>query len=387
MKVALLGRYPLDTQRIFGGVEAAIVSVERALLAIADIELHTITCTEELSHTKVVERAGHCVTYLPRGRLGRVTWHRREVHAMLSALRDLRPEIVHAHSAGLYAGAALASPYPAVITVHGIFAKEAKLLTGWRNRLRGFLDASYERRVLRRAQHLIVINPYVEGVFAGVFSGRSYLVDNPCDEAFFEVRRQPVQGRLLLAGISIPRKGVLPLLRALYLVRKRIPEAHLRIAGSTAVDPDYFRACKAYVREAELGEAVTFLGHLVQEQIVQEYASSSALVMPSFQETAPIAIAQAMAAGLPVVATRAGGVPWMVEDGVTGTTLPVPGRPQGDPEALADALCRVLQDPEGAGEMAQRAKEVAERRFRPEVVARRTWEVYQRVIEATPTRA
>ena len=387
MKVAVLGRYPLNTERIFGGVEAAIVSVERELIKMSDVDLHTITCTEELSQTKVVKAGRHSVTYLPRRRLGRVTRHRREVHAMLSALRDLRPDVVHAHSAGLYAGAALASRYPAVITVHGIFAEEAKLLTGWRNRLRGFLDAHYERYVMRRAQHLIVISPYVEGVFAGVFSGQSYLVDNPCDGAFFGLRRQPVPGRLLFAGLLTPRKGVLPLLRSLCLVRERIPEAHLRVAGPTAVDPHYFRACEAYVRDTGLSLAVTFLGHLGQEEILREYATSSALVMPSFQETAPIAIGQAMAAGLPVVATRAGGVPWMLEDGVTGTTLPVSRRPDGDPEALADALCRVLQDPDRADKMAQRAKQVAERRFRPEVVARRTREVYQRVIAATTARA
>jgi len=92
-------------------------------------------------------------------------------------------------------------------------------------------------------------------------------------------------------------------------------------------------------------------------------------------------VEQAMAAGVPSVATRAGGVPWMLEEGATGLTLPVPDSSEGDPETLAQALLRLLSDPEMAARMGQRAKEVALARFWPETVARRTLEVYRHVIK------
>jgi len=380
MRIAILGPYPLDTERL-GGVEVAIVYVQRELLKLSDLELQIITCKEELSAPRVVEQGRLRVIYLPRGRFGRVTRHRREVQAILGALRRFEPDIVHAHGSGLYAGAALASPYPAVITVHGIISQEAKLLTGWRNKLRGFFDAQYERAVIRRARHLMLITPYVEKVFAGVFSGKSYLVENACDERFFALERRPVAGRILFAGPVIPRKGVLPLLMALRLVREQVPTVHLRIAGPTMGRPDYFQACATYVREEGLGEAVSFLGQLAQEQMLAEYATCTVFALPSFQETAPMVIEQAMAAGVPSVATRAGGVPWMLEEGVTGLTLPVPDSAEGDPETLAQALLRLLLDPEMANRMEQRTKEVALARFWPESVARRTLEVYRQVIE------
>ena len=381
MRVAILGPYPLDTERL-GGVEVAIVYVQRELLKLEEVELQIVTCKEELAAPRVVEEGRLRVIYLPRGRLGRLTWHRREVRAILRALGPFEPDIVHAHGSGLYAGAALAGPYPAVITVHGIISQEAKLATGWGNRLRGFLDAQYERMVIRRARHLMLITPYVEQVFAGIFAGRSYLVENACDERFFALKREPVPGRILFAGPVIPRKGVLPLLRALRLVRERVPEAHLHIAGPTGGRPDYYQACVAYVREQGLDEAATFLGQLTQEQLLTEYARCAVFTLPSFQETAPMVIEQAMAAGVPSVATRAGGVPWMLEDGLTGLTLPVPGSSEGDPEALAAALARLLQDGESAERMGRRAKEVARARFWPESVARRTLEVYRQVLEA-----
>ena len=381
MKIAILGPYPLDTERL-GGVEVAIVYVQRELLRMPDTELYIITCKQELSRPKVIEQDGLTVTYLPRGRLGRVTWHRQEVRAILSVLRGIKPDIIHAHGSGLYAGAALASGYPAVVTVHGIASQEAKLLVGWKNKLRGFLDSQYERSVMRRAAHLMLITPYVEQVFGGVFSGRSYLVENACDERFFEIARNPVPGRIFFAGPVIPRKGVLPLLKALRLVREQIQEAHLHVAGSTSVRPDYAQTCQAYVGERGLAGATVFLGHLAQEQVLEEYARCAVLVLPSFQETAPMVIEQAMAAGVPSVAIRAGGVPWMVEDGVTGLTLPIPGSAEGDPQALADALLQVLQAPEEADRMGQRAEQEAQKRFRPQAVARRTIEVYRQVIEA-----
>jgi glycosyltransferase involved in cell wall biosynthesis len=379
MRVAILGPYPLDTERL-SGVEVAIIYVQRELQKLPDVELHVVTCNQSLSEIKTRESERLKVTYLPRGRLGRLTLHRREIAAMQRLLKEIQPDIVHAHSSGLYAGAALASPYPAVITVHGIVSQEAKLLRGLGNRARGWVDARYERYLMRRTQHLMLITPYVAQVFAGVFSGQSYLVENACDECFFDIRSEPVPGRIFFAGPVIPRKGVLPLLKALHLVRQERPEAHLRIAGSTGVHPDYYEACRTYVEQAGLDEAVEFLGHLAQAEVVEGYRTCALFALPSFQETAPMTIEQAMAAGVPSVATRAGGVPWMLEDGVTGWTLPAPPSMDGDPGALAGALLKVLRDPAEAAQMGQRARQVAEGRFRPEAVARRTYAVYRQVI-------
>jgi len=383
MRVALLGQYPLIGTPSFGGVEIAIVNAQRELRQFPDVDLNIITCRPEISQAQVVRDDRVSVTYLPRQRFGRITWHYQDVRALLPVLRALSPDLVHAHGSGFYAGAALASGYPTVITVHGILSQEARLLTGWRNRLRGLLDATYENQVVRRAKHLIVITPYVEQVFAHRFRGQAYWVENPCNERFFEIVRHPVPGRLLFSGYVCVRKGVLPLLKTLVHLRARHPEAHLRIAGYTNIEADYYRACVDYVRDAGLQQAVTFLGQLTQEQILEEYATCAALVLPSFQETAPIAVEEAMAAAAPIVATRAGGVPWMLEHGVTGLMVPVPPSPDGDPKTLAEAITAILSDPAGAEDMGQRARAEAERRFRPHTIARRTYEVYQQVLAAS----
>ena len=301
---------------------------------------------------------------------------------MVDLLERIQPDVVHAHTSGLYAGAALACSYPSVLTVHGIASQEAKLLEGWRSRLRGWADTVYERWAIKRTRHLMSITPYVDHIFNGLFSGQSYLVENACDECFFDIERQPVQGRIFFAGPVIPRKGVLPLIKALDLVRREIPEAHVQVAGSVTSRPEYHAACVAYVDQHGLGEAVQFMGHLPQEEVVEAYRTCSVFALPSFQETAPMTIEQAMAGGVPSVATRAGGVPWMLDDGVTGWTVPIPASQDGDPETLAEALLKVLLSPQEAHQMGVRAKALAERRFRPAAVAHRTYQVYQDVIAA-----
>lgn len=83
-------------------------------------------------------------------------------------------------------------------------------------------------------------------------------------------------------------------------------------------------------------------------------------------------IAEAMAAGVPVVASRVGGIPWMVEDGKTGYLF--------DPHRLdemVDRLERLLMDGNWCRQMGQNARQVAEGRFRAEVVAQKTLKVYE----------
>ena len=400
MKIAVLGQFPESPKRVTGGVEAAVVYVARELAKLESVSLHVITCIEGLPVARTETREGFAVTYLPRRRLGRATWHLREARGIHHHLAELRPDIVHAHGAGLYAGAAVTSSCPAVVTVHGIFSAEAKLaladaqglgaegLSTWKTRAavraRGMLDSAYERWVIRRAEHLITISPYVQQVFGDAIRGKTYLIENSCDERFFDIVREPIPGRVLLPGVVIPRKGVLPLLKAWRAVLERErdaePSLHLRIAGSLNSRPDYVARCQAYVRDAGIEGSVSFLGQLTQEEILDEYARCALMVLPSFQETAPVTVVEAMASGVPVLATRVGGIPWMIQDGVSGRTIPAPEPPDGDSAALAEALLQALRERDRGLQMARRAKRDAQTRFHAHAVALKTFEVYQHVL-------
>ncbi|HEY4591394.1 MAG TPA: glycosyltransferase family 4 protein, partial [Thermoanaerobaculia bacterium] len=150
------------------------------------------------------------------------------------------------------------------------------------------------------------------------------------------------------------RKGVEVLLEAL----RKIPGAVLRIAG----DGEHRAALERAA--ADLGPAVAFLGTRDAAQVRTLLRGAAALVVPSIYEGMPLVVLEAMAAGVPVVASAVSGIPEVVVDGETGWLVP----PE-DPEALARALAEVLADPGEARRRGEAGRRRVAERYRPAVAA------------------
>ena len=99
------------------------------------------------------------------------------------------------------------------------------------------------------------------------------------------------------------------------------------------------------------------------------------LVLSSVEETAPMCIAEAMAAGLPVVASNIAGIPHMVRNKETGFLFEV-----GDAESLADYIRRLVTTPGLRDQMGKRGKEIAVNRWKKRIIAEKTLDVYQRIL-------
>jgi len=377
LRVAMLGQYPLDETRVLGGVEAVMVPLVRGLAGREGLELHVVTCLPGVQSGSITTSSGTPLHVLQRHRLGRATWHTRDVWGIARTIRSISPDVVHAQGLGIYAAAAARGPWPHVITTHGIVFREAEFATGLAGRWRGFMDSRFERYCLPRAHAFISISPYVEQEMAriGGIRGTVYRIENPVDDAFFSVDRLSDGPTVLYAGRVIPRKGLLELLRAMAEVRPSVPQARLRVAGETESAPAYLEACRQFIAQQGLDDAVRFLGPLTVAQMVEEYARCAVLALTSKQETAPVAVAEAMAAARPVVATRVCGVPYMVEEGRSGLLVE-----HGDTRALAQALTRVLTDEAQRARMGRRAREIAQARFRTDYIAAETHSVYQQIL-------
>jgi len=137
------------------------------------------------------------------------------------------------------------------------------------------------------------------------------------------------------AGRLVPIKGYDRLLEAFVALLARHPEARLEIAGEGPSRMDLERQARAL----GIGEAVTFLGW--SDDLPAVMARWSLFVQPSLEEALGITALQAMAAGLPVVASDVGGLPEIIEPGVTGVLVP-----PADVPALTAALAELLQQPE-----------------------------------------
>ena len=149
---------------------------------------------------------------------------------------------------------------------------------------------------------------------------------------------------LIFVGRLAAVKGVPVLLDAVAAVRKEHPDVALTLVGD---GPE-----RGWIetRAAELGiaDAVRITGYLSQDRVASELAQAGLFVLPSFAEGVPVVLMEAMATGLPVIATRIAGIPELVEDGVSGRLVP-----PGDADALAAAIGELLSDPGRADAMGE----------------------------------
>ncbi len=378
MRVAMLGNFPLDPERVPGGVEAVIRNLTVAMAPIDDVDLHLLVCSNEVTQLTTKEYAGFTIHYIPaQKRLGTLSHHILDRRRLVRLLRDLKPDIVHAHGSEGYVAAAQDAGFPYVVTVHGIRFREAALLGGMLGWARRRATIQLERKVLARARHIFVIADYVGKTIAPLTAAKQYPIANPVSEKYFHMTTRDENLTILSVAAIQPRKGHLHLVEAMAAVHKRIPTARLKLIGK-AHSPQYAQQVKDRILELGLSGCVEMVGFVTDAELQSAFTDCSVFTLCSIEESSPVSIAEAMTLGKPVVATAVGGIPDLVIPGHTGYLVEF-----GDVEAIAAALGDVLSDTENRARMGAAARKRAERDFRPAAAAARTVEVYRQILHAT----
>jgi len=283
-------------------------------------------------------------------------WSLRPVRQLLFAFR---PDVVHAHepftpSTSMWA--TLSSPAPVVATFHS--GAERSLLFD--------LATPVLRRVARRIAVRIAVSERA-AAFARSRLGREFrIVPNGLDVAAFAAAEPADLGpgrKLLFVGRLHRRKGFPVAVEAFRLLANGRPDIRLIVAG----EGEERRALDRL--DPALRARVTMLGTVSHQQLPRYHVACDLLVAPSLGgESFGYVLVEAMAAGLPVVASRIHGYDEVVRDGQEGFLVP-----PGDPRAVADAATTVLDDPTLARTMGQAGRARA---------ARYDWAVVAEEIEA-----
>jgi glycosyltransferase involved in cell wall biosynthesis len=174
--------------------------------------------------------------------------------------------------------------------------------------------------------------------------------------------REAFGKRVIFVGRLDPVKGAPLLVSAMARVLKDHPDARLTLVG----DGPARAPAEAQARDLGIAHAVTFAGFQSQGAVAELLEASDVLVLPSFAEGVPVVLMEAMASRIPVIASRVAGVQELVEDGVSGFTVP-----PGDIETLATRLTKLLADPELAARMGRAGRETVERDF--DIAAEGAW--------------
>lgn len=192
------------------------------------------------------------------------------------------------------------------------------------------------RRTMRHAAGLIVPSAFLQGVFER-FDMQAQIVPNIVDLARFRARgeRSGDAPHLLVARNLEALYDNATALRAFVPVRARFPNARMTVAGS---GPEEAKL-RALADSLGIAPAVRFAGRLDRDAMAALYREADLMLNPSLADNMPNSVLESMASGVPVVSTNVGGVPFLVEDGVTALLVA-----PGDPVAMASACTRLLED-------------------------------------------
>ncbi|MBW7995647.1 MAG: glycosyltransferase family 4 protein [Candidatus Glassbacteria bacterium] len=231
------------------------------------------------------------------------------------------------------------------------------------------------RLILDRADVIVVLSSYWKEFCGSITESRLEIVPNCAKENFFSAEGGRGDGETVVFTGSVgPRKGVDVLLEAVSLLRSRGVTNPVVLAGDQEEEGG-IDAYRSLVAERDLGEVI-FLGEVHPPELIGLLAKAALFCLPSRAEGLPIALLEAMAVGLPVVATPVGGIPDALAEGVNGFLVPV-----GDSRMLADRLEQLLRDPGLRKKIGAANYGKARSYYHPEATSRTLADLYHSMLD------
>ncbi len=374
LRVALLTReYPPE---VYGGAGVHVAYLARELAALVDLTVHC----------QGIDREG-AVAHRPWDRLAGANQALRTVSADLSMTAAAAgTDLVHSHT--WYANlaghlASLLYSVPHVVTVHSLEPLrpwKAEQLGG------GYAVSSWcERTAVEAAAAVIAVSDGMRAdvlaAYPAVQADRIRVIRNGIDTVEYspdpstDVLEQygvnPAEPSVVFVGRVTRQKGLPVLLRAADRID---PAAQLVICAGQADTPDLESEVAGLAERlrAHRSGVIWLSGMLAQHEVIQLLTHATVFVCPSLYEPLGIVNLEAMACGAAVVASRVGGIPEVVADGVTGLLVP-----PGDHAALADAINVMVREPGRAAAMGQLGRKRAVAEFGWPAVAAQTAALYE----------
>ena len=352
----------------FGTAPSALLE---GLAQSPECEVHIISCLQQhvASPAQIAKNIYYHALRVPKA-----GWLRTAYVGCVAAVRRrarrIQADVVHGQGTERYCALCAAfSGLPNVVTIHGNMRRLAAL-SGARPFTFAWCTARLEGFVLPRTDGFICPSAHTQRQVQPP-ARRTWVVPNAVDSSFFDIKRCLDSPPTLLCVANIlPLKNQVGLIEALDEVAA-LEQFRMVFAGATYDDSAYSRTFRQLVGQRTWCE---YVGVADRSRLKRLLASASALVLPSLEENCPMAVLEAMAAGLPVITSNVGGTPEIVsaEDGMLFDP--------NDPAMLRNAITTVLRRPERAFALGQAGKLVAQRRFHPKSMAANHLCIYRELI-------
>jgi N-acetyl-alpha-D-glucosaminyl L-malate synthase BshA len=367
MKIAIL--VSLFPPKWLAGTEIATYNTARHL-AKQGHEVHVITSSDKELPKDSIEQG----FYVHRIEFPRVRFLGTALFGLKALLRlkRVKPDIIHSQSitmgaVGFLAKKCLGKP-------HVVYGRGTEVYLPW------LFKKPISRLVLRNADAAIALTQDMKREMQKIWNRDIFVIPNGIDlERFDNLPRDEMRAKLqataddrliLFVGRFRPEKGVKYLIKAMAILRQSDQSARLLLVGEGPEE----ESLKRLVRKLNLESYLEFVGQIQNEEVPRYMAAADILVLPSLSESFGIVVLEAMASGLPVVATRVGGLPEIIEDGRNGFLV----KPKNS-EQIAERLLLLLGNDELRARISGNNRDKA-KGYSWEMVTARLEQVYQKCL-------
>jgi glycosyltransferase involved in cell wall biosynthesis len=381
MKIAILTTDNREAYRQYAApipyFGTAPTALFQGFAALPNLEVHILSCTQQPmpSPTKLAENIWFHSLHVPKFGWLR-TGYAGCIRAVRKKLREIQPDIVHAQ--GTERDCAISAVFqniPKILTIHGNMRAITKLhrhspLSFW------WIQSQLEAFCLPRFAGVICISKYTQQQVSAL-AKKTWLLPNATENLFFEPRPtaiDPSAPPLVLVVANVDsRKNQNTLIQALDPLARKL-KFSVKFYGRCGEDP-YGKEFRSLI---EARPWCSWGGMISRDKLRDEFARATALFLPTREDNCPMVVLEAQASGVPVIASNVGGVPDLVDDGVTGL-LTNPDLPSSMPIALE----KILSDKALARRLSEGGRKQALARFHPNVIATRHVEIYREVLSAS----
>ena len=199
-----------------------------------------------------------------------------------------------------------------------------------------------------------------------------FIVSNGVDTKKFTIRPMPKKKTIFFIGSAVEHKGLDILIRALPIVTKAYLDIEVFVLGEANKRE---KSLIQFAKELGVNSKINWQRSISQNQMPKFYQKAYLVVLPSRLDLFPMTALETMSSGIPLIAAKIGGLPEIIEDGVSGLIIN-----KEDSEELATAIIKLLDDPKKAEEMGKKGREIVEQKFTWEkVVEKYEKEIYNRL--------
>jgi polysaccharide biosynthesis protein VpsI len=222
--------------------------------------------------------------------------------------------------------------------------------------------------VLHSADCVIALSPsWAEIITRNAKHARVVVVPNPVKMFLPSSRKAETMQRVLYVGKLEPRKGFDTLIAAAAIVLRSHPQVEFWFAGHGNL-----KDAREQAESLGIGDHVRLLGWISASELEAVYDQVDLFCLPSYNEGVPMSVLEAMSHGLPVICTRVGGLPDVINDGNNGAFVE-----PGNAESIANAVLHLLHNPEFAASLGQAGRKTVQETCSLEIVADRLESIYR----------